>query len=152
MQEFPIMILIHQNSGLKSERRGTTSGFNWAKYVMAHIKNTMATVRIPVLLQTVWSCLGAENHIATDRATAINKPTNGTQRDIVIWYIWSRYGCVDGLCCECWYWSYNNSNKSYMLVLIALLYFVQPAKSKSKMRSSRTSRTFLKLSLSGSFG
>lgn len=41
------------NSGLKSDLRGTINGCNWAKYVIAHIKNIIAILRITVLLQTL---------------------------------------------------------------------------------------------------
>lgn len=44
-------------SGRMSERRGSTSGCSWHRYVMAHIRYIIARARMTVLLQTL--CDGA---------------------------------------------------------------------------------------------
>ena len=41
-------------SGRMSERRGSTSGCSWHRYVMAHIRYIIDRARITVLLQTLW--------------------------------------------------------------------------------------------------
>lgn len=64
------------NSGLKSDLRGATKGCSWAKYVMAHIRNIMAILKITVLLQTVLFSFGAMNQNIVHASTTVkNTPT-----------------------------------------------------------------------------